>query len=156
MIQYKSVVLICADIGATKAFYQKLFNLTIELEIEGLVGFAEGISLWEQKIASDVMYNGAAPSAQAVRPCQELYFETDDIIGFYNLLAKESVRFMHPIQKTPWHQQTVRFYDPDGNLIEVGESMEEIIRRFGKEGKTTDQISELTMMPKEIISAILG
>jgi hypothetical protein len=33
--------------------------------------------------------------------------------------------------------------------------MEEIIRRFGREGKTPEEISALIMMPAEIISAVL-
>jgi catechol 2,3-dioxygenase-like lactoylglutathione lyase family enzyme len=155
MIKYQSVVLICEDVRVSLAFYQKLFNLEVELDIGGLVNFKEGISLWGQKIASELVYNGTTPSAPVDRPRQELYFETDDIDGFFEILQRESIRCLHPIQKAPWHQRTVRFFDPDQNLIEVGESMEEVIRRFEKEGKTTDQIAELTMMPIDVISTIL-
>lgn len=155
MIRYHSVVLISSDVRASLAFYQKFFNLEIEMDIEGLVSFKDGISLWDEKIASDLMFQGSKPSPFQDKPRQEIYFETDDIDGFYSKLQKESVRCMHTIQLTPWNQKTVRFFDPDGHLIEVGESMEEVIRRFDREGKNPEEIAELTMMPADIISAVL-
>lgn len=155
MIRYQSVVLICSDIRASVAFYQDLFNLTIDLDIGALVNFKEGIALWDQKVASDLMYQGAPPSPVSERPNQEIYFETDDIDAFSLKIHERSVRYLHQIEKTPWSQRTIRFFDPDGNLIEVGESMEDIIRRFGREGKLPDAIAELTMMPSDIIASIL-
>jgi len=156
MITYHSVVLMCSDITASRVFYQNLFHLEIELDIEGLVSFKEGISLWSQKIASDLMYQGSAPSPAQAHPNQEIYFETDDIEGFFEKIQKESIKLLHPIQLTPWQQRTVRFYDPDGHLIEVGESMQDVIKRLGGDGKTSDEIAELTMMPGHIITAILS
>jgi catechol 2,3-dioxygenase-like lactoylglutathione lyase family enzyme len=129
MITYHSVVLICSDMKASRAFYQNHFHLEVELDLGGLVSFKGGISLWSREIASGLLYWGADPSPPQQNPMQEIYFETDDIDGFIALITKEGIRLMHPVQLTPWHQKTVRFFDPDGHLIEVGESMEEIIRR---------------------------
>ncbi|MDD1728319.1 MAG: VOC family protein, partial [Methanospirillum sp.] len=136
--------------------YQELFGLTIELAIEGLTTFKEGISLWQQSIASDLMYNGADPSLPQERPGQEIYFETDDIDGFCDQIKKRQVKLFHEIQKTPWQQRTIRFSDPDGHMIEVGESMEEVIRRISREGHTPQEVATLTFMPEEIIKTILN
>ena len=35
-----------------------------------------------------------------------------------------------------------RFYDPDGHLIEVGESMKMVIKRFLDRGMTMEEIAE--------------
>lgn len=156
MITYHSVVLLCSDVRASSLFYQNLFNLEVELDIGALVTFKGGISLWERKLASELMYKGVDPSPPQQNPMQEIYFETDDIDGFFITLEKKSIRLLHPVQLTPWQQRAVRFFDPDGHLIEMGESMHEVIKRLTREGKTQEEISGLTMMPAQIISAILS
>lgn len=155
MIQYHSVVLMCDDLEKSQAFYEELFGLTIELAIEGLVCFQGGISLWKRRIATDLVYGGAEPSGPAERPSQEIYFETDDIDGFFSKISKAGIPLLHPVQVTPWHQKTVRFFDPDRHLIEVGESMVEVIRRLGKNGSSPEKVAEMVMMPVEIIRSVL-
>nr|WP_319540323.1 VOC family protein [uncultured Methanospirillum sp.] len=155
MIKYHSVVLICRDLQISRTFYQELFDLTIELEIEGLTTFIGGISLWDRAFASGLLYKGADISKPPERPGQEIYFETDEIDAFFSRITSRGVKLLHPIEKTPWQQRTVRFFDPDENLIEVGESMEEVIRRIAREGHTPEEVADLTFMPIEIIRAVL-
>ena len=40
-----------------------------------------------------------------------------------------------------WGQRVARFYDPDGHLIEVGEDMGMVIRRFLASGMTMEEVS---------------
>jgi len=155
MIKYHSVVLICKDLQISGEFYQGLFGLEIELAIDGLTTYKDGISLWKESVASDLMYSGLGSSLPQERPDTEIYFETDDLDGFFEQIRNTHVKFLHQIETTPWQQRTVRFFDPDDHLIEVGESMEEVIRRIAREGHTPDEVAALTMMPKEIIKAIL-
>jgi len=156
MIKYQSVVLVCKDMQISRTFYQELFDLTIELEIEGLITFIGGISLWDRAFASGLLYKGAGISEPPERPAQEIYFDTDEIDAFFNKITDRGVKLLHPIEKTPWQQRTVRFFDPDLNLIEVGESMEEVIRRVAREGHTPEKVAELTFMPIEIIRTVLS
>ncbi|PWR74708.1 VOC family protein [Methanospirillum lacunae] len=155
MIKYHSVVLICKDMDISRTFYQELFDLTIELEIEGLTTFIGGISLWDRAFASGLLYKGAGISEPPERPAQEIYFDTDEIDAFFNKITSRGVRLLHPIENTPWQQRTVRFFDPDDHLIEVGESMEEVIRRIAREGHTPEEVADLTFMPVEIIREVL-
>ena len=37
---------------------------------------------------------------------------------------------MHPVKEHSWGQRVVRFYDPDRHIIEVGENMKVVCRRF--------------------------
>ncbi len=41
----------------------------------------------------------------------------------------------------PWGSGVIRFYDLDGHLIEVGESMKLVIRRFQAAGMTPEEIA---------------
>jgi len=155
MIQYRSVVLLCSDISVSKQFYLELFDLPVELDIGGLVTFACGISLWDKKIAIPLLYPDTELVSNPERPAQEIYFETEEIMEFADKIFEKKIPILHRIQVTPWNQRTIRFFDPDGNLIEVGESMEHIVIRLGDEGLSHEQISEKTMLPVEFISSVL-
>jgi hypothetical protein len=45
----------------------------------------------------------------------------------------------------------VRFHDPDGHIIEIGESMEHLSFRLFQEGKTVSEIAEITYLPASFI-----
>ena len=55
----------------------------------------------------------------------ELYFEESDIEGFVKKLEESDfeIEFVNKLMTHSWGQKVVRFYDPDGNLIEVGTPM---------------------------------
>ena len=52
----------------------------------------------------------------------ELYFEEADVQNFVLKLEKlyPKTEYVNKIMTHSWGQTVVRFYDPDGNLIEVG------------------------------------
>jgi catechol 2,3-dioxygenase-like lactoylglutathione lyase family enzyme len=81
----------------------------------------------------------------------ELYFEYDDVEQIVKLLKVNDVVFVHDIREQPWRQKVVRFYDPDDNIIEIGESMEYLSFRLSNEGLTIDQISKMTYMPTDFV-----
>ena len=55
----------------------------------------------------------------------ELYFEEKNIEAFVEKLDKlyPDIKFMNRLMMNSWGQKIVRFYDLDGNLIEVGTPM---------------------------------
>jgi hypothetical protein len=65
----------------------------------------------------------------------ELYFEVEDIDAFCKLLAKRcDTHYVHPLHEHPWGQRVVRFYDPDSHIIEVGEDITIVVKRFINSG----------------------
>lgn len=52
----------------------------------------------------------------------ELYFEEEDIEAFARRLDEYPfpIRYVNRLMEHSWGQKVIRFYDPDGNLIEVG------------------------------------
>ncbi|MGM9521857.1 MAG: VOC family protein, partial [Oscillospiraceae bacterium] len=52
----------------------------------------------------------------------ELYFEESDIEKFVARLEMlyPETEYVNRLMTHSWGQKVVRFYDPDGNLIEVG------------------------------------
>ena len=55
----------------------------------------------------------------------ELYFEEKDIEAFAAKLEKlyPSIQYVNKLMTHSWGQKVIRFYDLDGNLIEVGTPM---------------------------------
>ncbi|MDZ4170670.1 MAG: hypothetical protein U1C19_00780 [Methanobacteriaceae archaeon] len=73
-----------------------------------------------------------------------------------NKLESLNTVFVHEIREQPWGQRVMRFYDPDGYLIEIGESMNMVINRYYQESMSAKEISERTSMPMEIVKMILS
>lgn len=59
------------------------------------------------------------------------------------------VSLVHDIRKFPWGQNVLRLYDPDGHVVEIGESMEFVVRRMLREGLTPEQAAQQTGFPIE-------
>jgi hypothetical protein len=72
----------------------------------------------------------------------ELVFEETDFDGFIEKLdAYPGIERLGGIIEHDWGQRVARFYDPDGHLIEVGEDMGMVIRRFLASGMTMEEVS---------------
>lgn len=117
-MRLKNVMIVVNDIEKSISFYKDLFGLDVILDNDGNVILTEGlvlqdINIWKQFIKADVVpQNNAA----------ELYFEEKDIEGFAEKLKnyKEPIQYVNQLMEHSWGQKVIRFYDPDGNLIEVG------------------------------------
>ena len=81
----------------------------------------------------------------------ELYFEYDDVEQMVEKLKSENIEFVHELREQPWKQFVVRFYDPDKNIIEIGESMEHLVFRLKQQNYSSDEISKMTGLDKEFI-----
>jgi len=81
----------------------------------------------------------------------ELYFEEDDPGPVVERLKAYGSYFVHELREQPWRQRVVRFHDPDGNMIEIGESMEHVSWRLYQEGLEIAEISRITYMQEEYV-----
>lgn len=81
----------------------------------------------------------------------ELYFESDRLESIVEKLNTSGVLFVHELREQPWRQQVVRFYDPDKNIVEIGETLEHLSFRLKQEGLSYDQISKVTNMPIDFV-----
>ncbi len=71
----------------------------------------------------------------------ELYFEEDDFDEFIKKLANRSdIRYLNDgVKEARWGQRSIHFYDLDGHVIEVGENMKTVVRRFLDSGMTMEE-----------------
>ncbi len=64
--------------------------------------------------------------------------------------------YVHDIKEHRWGQRVVRFYDPDQHIIEVGENMQAVCKRFLAEGMTPQQIAGRMDVPLTYVYESLG
>jgi len=81
----------------------------------------------------------------------ELYFEEEQFEEFVERLKSFKINYVHDVIEYPWGQRIIRFYDPDMHIIEVGESMETVVKRFIGQGLSVEETAERTQHPIEFV-----
>lgn len=150
-----SAVIFVRDIEISRKFYAGVLGMHIRLDFGKNVTF-DGFSIWEinkNHIIPEKL--GSEKISGKISNKFELYFETEDIEDIINLLENNKVQLLHNIHEEPWGQRTVRFFDPDDHLIEVGESMKKFIGRFHDMGFSPDEIFRKTSVPVEEVRRLL-
>ena len=117
-MKLKNVLIVVKDIEKARQFYHDLFGLQLILDNDGNMILTEGLVLqaekyWTEFLGRDIILENNS---------SELYFEEADIEGFVERLESyyPEVKYVNRLMTHSWGQKVIRFYDPDGNLIEVG------------------------------------
>lgn len=117
-MKLKNILIVVKDIEQSKKFYHDLFGLNVILDNDGNVILTEGLvlqeeSIWKEFMGKEIIYKNNS--------C-ELYFEESDIEAFIEKLERlyPSIQYVNRLMTHSWGQKVSRFYDLDGNLIEVG------------------------------------
>ena len=120
-MKLKNVLIVVKDIERSKQFYHDLFGLNMVLDNDGNMILTEGLVLQEEKIWRNFLGKEIVSGSNAC----ELYFEERDIEAFVQKLERlyPPVQYVNKLMTHSWGQKVVRFYDLDGNLIEVGTPM---------------------------------
>ena len=120
-MKLKNVLIVVNDIEKSIAFYRDIFGLEVVLDNGGNVIMTEGLVLQDARIWGGFIDREIVPKNNSC----ELYFEEKNIEEFIDRLEKygEPIEYVNQLMTHSWGQKVVRFYDPDGNLIEVGTPM---------------------------------
>ncbi|MDE6759226.1 MAG: VOC family protein [Lachnospiraceae bacterium] len=144
-MRLKNILIVVNDIERAKAFYKDLFGLIVVADFGENVILTEGLALQEQKLWESFIGKKAVTGGNDA----ELYFEENDIDGFLKRLddSEYSIEYLNRCKEHDWGQRVIRIYDPDRHVIEIGESMEYVARRFLDSGMTAEQVAEKTQLP---------
>ena len=154
-MQYKNPLLVVTDMERSKTFYREVLGLRVVMDFGANITLTGGISLqtrdsWKTLISasdSEIAFGGNDA---------ELYFEEDDFDAFIERLSRlESVRLVHPVTEHRWGQRAIRFYDPDRHIIEVGENMKAVCRRFLDSGMTVEETAARMDVPVKFVNSCL-
>ena len=155
-MKYTSTLIAVKDIEKSKRFYYDVLGLDVIMDFGANVTLAGGIALqtidtWKdfiQKRSNEVIFQNNAV---------ELYFEEDDIDTFVSKLsAFEDLEYIHPLFEHPWGQRVVRFYDPDKHIIEVGENIVMVVRKFIGSGLSVQETAVRMDIPVDYVQSCLA
>ena len=120
-MKLKNVLIVVKDIEKSRKFYHDLFDIDLVLDNDGNMILTEGLVLQDEKIWKSFLDRDIVPKSNSC----ELYFEEQDIESFAEKLEKlyPDIEYVNRLMTHSWGQRVIRFYDLDGNLIEVGTPM---------------------------------
>ena len=143
-MKLKNILFVVSDMERSKAFYKELFGLEVIADYDGNVVMTEGLvlqdaAIWKKFIDRDVTFNGNDA---------ELYFEENDMDGFLRKLDswEGTIEYGNRLMEHDWGQRVVRIYDPDHHMIEIGESLDYVAKRFLASGMSVEETAWKTQM----------
>lgn len=148
-MEFKLALLAVKDVNISKRFYKEIFDQKVVLDFGRNVTFSGGFAIQE-----DFAWLTDLPADSVIEKSNnmELYFEVDDFDAFMKKLkGDENIQYVHGPKKYDWKQRVVRIYDPDHHIIEIGESMAVIAKRYLDEGYSIEETSKIIQHPIEFI-----
>lgn len=153
-MKYKNTLLAVTDMDSSVEFYKNVLGLRVVTDLGANKTLTGGLSLQTRESWAEFL--GVSPDELGwCGRVGELYFEEDDFDAFAGRLNTLDIHYVHPVKEHSWGQRVVRFYDPDGHIIEVGESIKTVVRRFIAGGMTPEQTAERMDVPLKMINACL-
>ena len=150
-MKFQNPLLVVTDMEVSKRFYKEVLGLEVILDFGANVTLTGGVCLQTKETWMDFI--GAKENE--IIFCgknAELYFEEDDFDAFADKLnSLNCVEYVHPVIEHRWGQRVVRFYDPDGHIIEVGENIKAVTRRFLDSGMTEEEVAVRMDVPLEFV-----
>lgn len=151
-MKFKLALLAVKDVNVSKQFYKELFNQEVVLDLGRNVTFSGGFAIQEDFAwLTDLPVNSVIEKSNNM----ELYFEVDDFDEFIQKVKDyKNVEYVHQPKKYEWQQRVVRIYDPDHHIIEIGESMVVIAKRYLSDGYSIEETSKIIQHPIEFVESI--
>ena len=153
-MKFTCMVISVADINAARKFYENLFGLEVFQDYGKNVAFTCGLALQQD---FDWLVN--LPKEKVIKKSNnaEIVFEEQDFNGFLNKLKEyPDIEYLGDVIEHSWGQRVIRFYDWDGHIIEVGEDMEMVIKRFLDSGMSMEEVSVKMDVSMEDLTKLLN
>lgn len=149
-MKLKNSMLVVTDIDKSVEFYKKVLGLHVIMDFGANKTLTGGLSLQTHDTYKDFI--GKSDIAFGGNNF-EIYFEEEHFDKFVDKLKECGVEYVHPVLEHTWGQRVVRFYDPDKHIIEVGEDIKVVCKRFLKSGMTPEQVAERMDVPMKFVNA---
>jgi len=146
-VKFVCPLITVADMKRSRDFYENVLGQTVEAD------FGENVSFGGFAIHLRPHYQTLIDNKKVLIGGNnfELFFVCDNLEQIVEKLKAEKVEFVHELREEPWKQFVVRFYDPDKNIIEIGETLENLVFRLYQQGNSFEDISKVTGLDKGFI-----
>lgn len=148
-MKFLNPMLVVTDMDKSVGFYKRVLGLEVVLDFGTNKTLTGGLVL--QTADSYSEFIEGSQICFGGNNC-EMYFEEDDFDAFAQCLSEAGVEYVHPVKEHRWGQRVVRFYDTDRHIIEVGENMVVVCKRFHESGMTPEQVAERMEVPVSYVA----
>lgn len=153
-MKYVCALISVSDIDAARKFYEDLFGLEVYQDYGKNVAFSCGLALQQD---FDWLVNLPKEKILSKSNNAEIVFEEQDFDGFLKKLKEyPDIEYLGEVIEHSWGQRVIRFYDLDSHIVEVGEDMKIVIRRFLTSGMTMEEVSEKMDASVEDLTKLLN
>jgi len=150
-MKYKSVLIVVEDIERSRYLYETVFSQKIVADYGEDISF-EGFSIHQRKHLENLLNIKVNNQSNSC----ELYFEDDNLEEISKIVKENNLEIIHDVMEQPWKQKAIRFYDYDKNLIEIGESFENMAYRLYTEKYSIEDILKLSFIDEEKLKSIIS
>ncbi|MHB8102075.1 MAG: glyoxalase/bleomycin resistance/dioxygenase family protein [Methanosarcina sp.] len=148
-------LIVVNNIEISRSFYEQVLNQKVQYDFGENVSFESGFAIHLKSHFSDLINKSENDIIQKSNNF-ELYFEEEDLDSFLQKLKDiDPVEYVHVLKEQSWGQRVIRFYDPDMHIVEVGEPMESVAKRFLSKGLSIEETAKRTLMPEEFVRQCL-
>lgn len=140
MIPYTSAVLLTRQYDRMVDFYRNMLDQQVRYGFDGCIQFESGLSIW--RVREDHPAFTALKNKGDGNDALEICFETENMDAQASRIAEAGVTLVHDVIEESWGQRTLRFFDPDGNLVELGESVPAFCKRMHLSGMSVEDIGK--------------
>ena len=154
-MKYKCPLIVVEDIAISRKFYEDILGQKVIVDFGANITF-EGDFALQTKNTWVEFIDKTTDDVASKSNNFELYFEEEQFNAFVERLKSYNIEKVHDIKEFPWGQRVIRFYDPDMHIIEVGESMACVVRRFIAQGLSIVETAERTQHPIEFVKSCIS
>lgn len=152
-MKYTCTLIAVKDMEKAKQFYHDVLGLEVVSDFGANVTLTGGIVLQTADTWKNFIHKQEKEIIFGNNAC-ELYFEEDDIDSFVKKLNSiKNILYVHPLFEHPWGQRVVRFYDLDQHIIEVGENMNMVVKRFINTGLSIEETAIRMDVPVDYVKS---
>ncbi len=154
-MKFMCPLVVVKDISVSRNFYETVLNQKVILDFGANITFEGDFALQSKETWIDFI-DKTDEDIKEKSNNAELYFEEDSFDDFMEgLESYPDLKYVHGVKEYPWGQRVIRFYDPDMHIIEVGENMVSVVKRFLKQGLSVEKVAQITQYPTEFINKCL-
>lgn len=111
----------CDDLEKSRRFYEKALGLPVSKESKNIVSFSGTISLVKKSHESEILK--ALSQERKYNISSIIHIETSSLEATRENIRRFGVKILQPGKDNERDQKYFRCFDPDGNIVEIFESI---------------------------------
>lgn len=154
-MKFKCPLIVVTNMSISRDFYENILNQKVKYDFGENILYEGDFSIQSKSHFANMITLDKNDITMKSNNF-ELYFEEDNIDNLIERLKSiNNIHYIHDLIEHPWGQRVIRVYDPDMHIIEIGESMESVAKRFLSQGFSIEETARLTQHPIEFVEKCL-